>query len=102
MRKRSVLLGVAAATMLMTAGCQSKYEKIEVPGAIVESAAEEQKAEISENKAELTTESAPAMEARDETVYVKATTLNLRVSPAPGAAVLARSRKWNGVKAHRG
>ena len=34
MRKRSVLLGVAVATMLMTAGCQSKYEKIEVPGAI--------------------------------------------------------------------
>lgn len=89
MRKKSVLLGVAAATMLMTAGCQSKYEKIEAPGAIVESAAEEQKAGISENKAELTTESAPAMEARDETVYVKATTLNLRVSPAPGAAVLA-------------
>ena len=66
MRKKSVLLGVAAATMLMTAGCQSKYEKIEAPGAIVESAAEEQKAGISENKAELTTESAPAMEARDE------------------------------------
>ena len=87
MRKKSVLLGVAAATMLMTAGCQSKYEKIEAPGAIVESAAEEQKAGISENKAELTTESAPAMEARDETVYVKATTLNLRVSPAPGAAL---------------
>ena len=50
MRKKSVLLGVAAATMLMTAGCQSKYEKIEAPGAIVESAAEEQKAGISENK----------------------------------------------------
>ena len=49
MRKKSVLLGVAAATMLMTAGCQSKYEKIEAPGAIVESAAEEQKAGISEN-----------------------------------------------------
>ena len=98
MRKRSVLLGVAAATMLMTAGCQSKYEKIEVPGAIVESAAEEQKAEISENKAELTTESAPAMEARDETVYVKATTLNLRVSPAPGAAVLAAPANGTALK----
>ena len=34
MRKKSVLLGVAAATMLMTAGCQSKYEKIEAPGGI--------------------------------------------------------------------
>ena len=43
MRKKSVLLGVAAATMLMTAGCQSKYEKIEAPGAIVESAAEKRK-----------------------------------------------------------
>ncbi|MFR5732351.1 MAG: hypothetical protein ACLUD2_10785 [Clostridium sp.] len=28
-------------------------------------------------------ESAPTMETRDEIVYVKATTLNLRVSPAP-------------------
>ena len=98
MRKKSVLLGVAAATMLMTAGCQSKYEKIEAPGAIVESAAEEQKAGISENKAELTTESAPAMEARDETVYVKATTLNLRVSPAPGAAVLAAPANGTALK----
>ena len=69
MRKKSVLLGVAAATMLMTAGCKSKYEKIEAPGAIVESAAEEQKAGISENKAELTTESAPAMEAREQSKY---------------------------------
>lgn len=38
-------------------GASRSNEKIEVPGAIVESAAEEQKAEISENKAELTTES---------------------------------------------
>ena len=64
----------------------------------MESAAEKQKAGISENKAELTTESAPAMEARDETVYVKATTLNLRVSPAPGAAVLAAPANGTALK----
>ena len=104
MRKKSVLLGMTAAVMLMTAGCQSKYEKIETPGTVTQADkdvadqagtdadgqnAPDQTVGISENKAELTTESAPSMETRDETVYVKATTLNLRVSPAPGAEVIA-------------
>ena len=126
MRRKQVLLGVAAAVALMTVGCQSKYEKVEVPGTVKETASQTEKdaagqsetassgaaddgtagkadlgadgqktgaagqtAGISENKAELTTESAPAMETRDETVYVKATTLNLRVSPAPGAEAVA-------------
>ena len=40
MKKRSVLLGAAAAVMLMTAGCQSKYEKVEVPGTAAETVAQ--------------------------------------------------------------
>ena len=36
MKKRSVLLGAAAAVMLMTAGCQSKYEKVDVSGTTAE------------------------------------------------------------------
>lgn len=108
MKKRSVLLGAAAAVMLMTAGCQSKYEKVDVSGTAAETVAQvgtdaaaqagtdatgqdapDQTAGISEKKAERTTESAPTMETRDEIVYVKATTLNLRVSPAPGTEVIA-------------
>lgn len=57
-----------------------------------------QTAGISENKTELTTESAPAMETRDETVYVKATTLNLRVSPAPGAEAVAAPANGTALK----
>lgn len=117
MRKKSVLIGMAAAMMLMTAGCQSRYEKVEVAGAAAETAAQvendaanqagkdadgqkapDQTAGISENKAELTTESAPAMETRDETVYVKATTLNLRISPAPGAEVVAAPANGTALK----
>lgn len=46
-------------------------------------------AESSSVEAALTTETAPAMEARDETVYVNATDLNVRVAPQPGAEVVA-------------
>lgn len=117
MKKRSVLLGAAAAVMLMTAGCQSKYEKVEVPGTAAETVAQvgtdaaaqagknvtgqdapDQTAGISEKKAERTTESAPTMETRDEIVYVKATTLNLRVSPAPGTEVIAAPANGTALK----
>ena len=117
MKKRSVLFGAAAAVMLMTAGCQSKYEKVDVPGTTAETVAQagtdaaaqagndvtgqdapDQTAGISEKKAERTTESAPTMETRDETVYVKATTLNLRVSPAPGTEVIAAPANGTALK----
>lgn len=61
MKKRSILFGVAAAAMLMTAGCQSKYEKIEL---------ESQMAGISEKKAELTTESSPVVSTEAPTAAV--------------------------------
>ena len=117
MKKRSVLLGAAAAVMLMTAGCQSKYEKVDVSGTAAETVAQvgtdaaaqagtdatgqdapDQTAGISEKKAERTTESAPTMETRDEIVYVKATTLNLRVSPAPGTEVIAAPANGTALK----
>lgn len=117
MKKRSVLFGAAAAVMLMTAGCQSKYEKVDVPGTTAEAVAQagtdaaaqagndvtgqdapDQTAGISEKKAERTTESAPTMETRDEMVYVKATTLNLRVSPAPGTDVIAAPANGTALK----
>ena len=117
MKKRNVLFGAAAAVMLMTAGCQSKYEKVDVPGTTAETVAQartdaaaqagngvtgqdapDQTAGISEKKAERTTESAPTMETRDETVYVKATTLNLRVSPAPGTEVIAAPANGTALK----
>lgn len=46
-------------------------------------------AETSPVQAELTTETAPSMETRDETVYVNATDLNVRVAPQPGSEVVA-------------
>ena len=117
MKKRNVLFGAAAAVMLMTAGCQSKYEKVDVPGTTAETVAQagtdaaaqagndvtgqdapDQTAGISEKKAERTTESAPTMETRDEMVYVKATTLNLRVSPAPGTDVIAAPANGTALK----
>ena len=101
----------------MTAGCQSKYAKVDVSGTAAETVAQvrpdaaaqagtdatgqdapDQTAGISEKKAERTTESAPTMETRDEIVYVKATTLNLRVSPAPGTEVIAAPANGTALK----
>lgn len=113
MRKKHIFLGIAAAAALMTAGCQSKYEKIEITKQTAETALPESTdqteltnqaepsrkiAQISENKTVLTTETAPSMEAKNETVYVKATTLNLRVSPAPGAEVVAAPANGTALK----
>lgn len=107
MRKKHIFLGIAAAAALMTAGCQSKYEKIEITKQTAETALPEstdqaeparKSAQISENKTVLTTETAPSMEAKNETVYVKATTLNLRVSPAPGAEVVAAPANGTALK----
>ena len=113
MRKKHIFLGIAAAAALMTAGCQSKYEKIEITKQTAETALPEstdqteltnqaepsrKSAQISENKTVLTTETAPSMETKNETVYVKATTLNLRVSPAPGAEVVAAPANGTALK----
>lgn len=73
MKKRSVLFGMAAAVMLMTAGCQSRYEKIEI---------ESHAAGISENKAERTTESSPVVGTEAPTAAV----ITVGADAAPTAA----------------
>lgn len=78
MKKKYAVVGIAAAAALMTAGCQSKYEKIEITTSAAETAMSEQtkqveqaaqehkSAKISENKTVLTTESAPAVTGKNE------------------------------------
>lgn len=119
MRRNMVMLGMIAAAALTVSGCQSgKYEKVKIPetqavsdesvgeaadgqadgqaaggqeaaGTAAGSAADMPAAESSSVEAEITTETAPAMENRDETVYVNATDLNIRTAPQQGAEVVA-------------
>lgn len=102
MRKYMVMTGMLVAAALSVSGCQTgKYQKVRIPetqeasdqtAAGAGSSAQEAgvaAAESSSVEAEITTETAPAMEERDETVYVNATDLNIRVAPQPGSAVVA-------------
>lgn len=115
MRRQMMVLGLAAAVALAASGCQAgKYEKIETAAESSAGAKEEGEtaegsgeaggqatagsgqdgpeapvAESSSLEAALTTETAPSMEERDETVYVNATDLNVRLAPQPGAQVAA-------------
>ena len=101
MKKKIAVIGMLAAAALAVGGCGTgKYEKVDIPEAQAENrapAAEssapavESSAPVAESssvEAERTTETAPVMESRDETVYVNATDLNVRVSPQPGAEVV--------------
>ncbi len=116
MKKKTVVLGILAAAALAVNGCGAgKYEKVEIPQTR-EEAADGQSgspmnngqsgsqadggqsgsqpgaapvAESSSVEAVLTTETAPSLEARDETVYVDATDLNVRIAPQPGAEIVA-------------
>lgn len=54
------------------------------------SGGQQPEAESSAVKAELTKETAPDLEARDETVYVNATDLNVRTAPSSAAPVAAK------------
>lgn len=110
MKKNLVMLGMLAAAALAVSGCGAgKYEKVVIPqvqtadgqaesgepgDGVARQAAAGQSgsapaAESSPVEAPLTTETAPAMEVRDEAVYVNATDLNVRVAPQPGAEVVA-------------
>lgn len=101
MKKKTVILAILAAAALAVSGCGAgKYEKVDLSGIQVRledvvgqpgsgEAGVQPVAETSPVQAELTTETAPSMETRDETVYVNATDLNVRVAPQPGAEVVA-------------
>lgn len=103
------LAAVSAMTVFMGAavtGCQdSQYETAAIP-AVAHTTAREteaaketmehettEKAESSAVKAELTTETAPAMEARDEIIYVTGDQVNLRGAAHPGGEVIAKLAK---------
>ena len=114
-KKALALTGGMAVLTAVLAGCQmKKYEEIPLPETTVKSSYEAEgdtmeeetekkgssveresfanpanqshEVESSPVKAEITKETAPAMETRDETVYVNATNVNLRVSPSSTAS----------------
>ncbi len=88
MKKRSVWFGVAAAVALMTAGCQSKYEKIEI---------ESHAAGISENKAERTTESSPVVGTDAPTAAVVTVGANAAPTAAPTTAAAPETAAASGA-----
>lgn len=96
MRRRyggqAAVLAAVAAFALFTAGCQSKdYQKVEIPeaGKIETTMA----VESSALETMRTTETAPAMEERDETVYVTGDQVNVRAAARPGAEVITSLNK---------
>lgn len=106
MKRKLVIIGMIAAAALAVSGCQSgKYEKVQIPEtqsasdkaadqpeadkAAANGAADRPEAETSSVEADVTRETAPVMETRDETVYINATDLNIRVAPQPGSEVVA-------------
>lgn len=91
----------AAVAAAMT-GCQpEKYQKIGAEASVEQ----EEKSDTAVRKAELggrnltiVSESAPAMEARDETVYVTATSLNVRTAPRQDAETVGKLYQKEAVK----
>lgn len=118
-KKALALTGGMAVLTAVLAGCQmKKYEEIPLPETTVKSSYEAEgdtmeeetekkgssveresfanpanqshEVESSPVKAEITKETAPAMETRDETVYVNATNVNVRVSPSSTASSVGK------------
>lgn len=96
MRRRyggqAAVLAAVAVFALFTAGCQSKdYQKVEIPetGKVETTMA----VESSALETMRTTETAPAMEDRDETVYVTGDQVNVRAAARPGAEVITSLNK---------
>lgn len=96
MRRRyggqAAVLAAVAAFALFTAGCQSKdYQKVEIP----ETGKVETMMAVESSALETmrTTETAPAMEDRDETVYVTGDQVNVRAAARPGAEVITSLNK---------
>lgn len=111
---RGMILAAVAASAVLAAGCQSKdYQKVEIPAttaeeavtanaAMTEASATEQGSDaagISALETVRTTETAPAMEDRDETVYVTGDQVNVRAAAQPGAEVITALNK--GADLHR-
>ena len=125
--KGAAVLAAAAVIAALSAGCQARdYQKVELPGAETAggdegmavpgtvaaetgndgsggtsdgTGAEKPSAESSAMEAVRTTETAPAMEARDETVYVTGNQVNVRAAAQPGAEIITVLDK--GATLHR-
>lgn len=116
MRKQWMILAVTAAVSLAAAGCQ-KYEKIELAEDGWESALDGQSSDrqdkeaqreeaqmamlasqVSANQADRTKETAPSMEERAETVYVNASSLNIRTEPGSGSQIVGRAERGATLK----
>lgn len=107
MRRRyggqAIVLAVVAVLAVWMAGCQSKdYQKVEMPGAeameadtksVGEESMEQATVSSSALEAVRTTETAPAMEERDEIVYVTGDQVNVRAAAHPGAEVITALNK---------
>lgn len=120
-RNRFWMLAAVLVMLMAMTGCQKKYEPIDVPtleeiggelaeedGAIaVTNPVEEQEsgstdgtagAELSSHEAAVTTETAPAFTAVDETVYVTGNEVNLRKSAGPSGEVVTQLKKGVSLK----
>ena len=89
MKKKIAVIGVVMAVASAAAGCQSgKYQKIsaEVP------------AESSSLHVAITAEAVSELDERDETVYVTATSLNVRQAPQKDAEVVGKLYQGEAVK----
>lgn len=99
------------ASVLM--GCQKKYQALDAPsveeaqGGLPEGDKESApvsiedssgKAESSSNEASVTKETAPAFQGEDETVYVTATSVNVRKSPSSSGEILTKLNKGTSLK----
>ncbi len=110
-RKRRGWLFVAAVLLcaVVLSGCGKKYEAAEVPaieeasGGLSVAEGEEVppvtiEAETSTHEVVVTTETAPAFKAVDETVYVTGSSVNIRKSPSGTGEVLAKLGKGETLK----
>lgn len=94
-------------------GCQKKYKALDAPaveeaqGGLPQEERESSpvsiedssgKAESSSNEAAVTKETAPAFQGKDETVYVTATSVNVRKSPSTDGEILTKLNKGTSLK----
>lgn len=108
--RRLAVIAVSVVVAAGAAGCQTKnYQKVELTEAAAASEAASESAKEPESvaatvessalNAERTTETAPSMEDRDETVYVIGDQVNVRAAAQPGAEVVTKLDK--GSELHR-
>lgn len=97
MRKKMAVMSIVAALAVAVTGCRSGESQKRGIGT-QHGVEEELSAETSSRNIVITTETAPAMEDRDETVYVTATSLNVRVAPQMESEAIGRLYQGESVR----